>query len=68
MLKRLDPWKGMFIISSGKLILTNACLTNLPMYMMGFYMLPIQIFLAGSWWSVQISYGQMDYAVQTENP
>ena len=26
--------------SGGKLILTNSCLSNLPMYMMGFYMLP----------------------------
>lgn len=40
MFKRLDPWKGKFMTSGGKLILTNSCLTNLPMYMMGFYMLP----------------------------
>jgi hypothetical protein len=40
MLKRLDPWKGKFMTSGGKLILTNSCLTNLPMYIMGFYMLP----------------------------
>jgi hypothetical protein len=40
MLKRLDPWKGKFMTSGGKLIWTNSCLSNLPMYMMGFYMLP----------------------------
>lgn len=40
MIKRLDPWKGKFMISGGKLILTNTCLSNLPMYVMGFYMLP----------------------------
>jgi hypothetical protein len=40
MLKRLDPWKGKFMTLGGKLILTNSCLTNLPMYIMGFYMLP----------------------------
>ena len=40
MMKRLDPWKGKFMSSGGKLILTNSCLTNLPMYTMGFYMLP----------------------------
>lgn len=38
--KRLDPWKGKFMTSGGKLILTNSYLTNLPMYVMGFYMLP----------------------------
>ena len=40
MVKRLDPWKGKFMTSGGKLILTNSCLSNLPMYVMGFYMLP----------------------------
>jgi hypothetical protein len=40
MTKRLDPWKGKFMTSSGKLILTNSCLSNLPMYVMRFYMLP----------------------------
>jgi len=40
MFKRLDPWKGKFMTSGGKLILTNSCLSNLPMYVMGFYMLP----------------------------
>lgn len=40
MIKRLDPWKGKFITSGGELILTNTCLSNLPMYVMGFYMLP----------------------------
>lgn len=40
LIKTLDPWKGKFMTSGGKLILTNTCLSNLPMYMMGFYMLP----------------------------
>jgi len=39
-LKRLDPWKGKFMTSGGKLMLTNTCLSNLPMYVMGFYLLP----------------------------
>jgi hypothetical protein len=37
MLKRLDPWKGRFLTSGGHQILTNSCLTNIPMYCMGFY-------------------------------
>jgi hypothetical protein len=39
MRKRLDPWKGTLLSSGGKLILTNSCLTSLPMYTMGFYLL-----------------------------
>jgi hypothetical protein len=39
MLKRLDPWKGRFLTSGGKQILTNSCLSNIPMYCMGFYSL-----------------------------
>jgi hypothetical protein len=40
MIKRLDPWKGKYMTSGGKLILTNTCLSSLPMYVMGFYFLP----------------------------
>lgn len=40
MIKRLDPWKGKHMTSGGKLILTNTCLSSLPMYVMGFYFLP----------------------------
>jgi hypothetical protein len=40
MRKRLDPWKGKHMSSGGKLILTNSCLTSLPIYTMGFYLLP----------------------------
>jgi hypothetical protein len=40
MIKRLDPWKEKFMTSGGKLILTNTCLSSLPMYAMGFYFLP----------------------------
>jgi hypothetical protein len=32
MRKRLDPWKGKHMSSGGKLILTNSCLTSLPIY------------------------------------
>jgi hypothetical protein len=40
MRKRLDPWKRKHLSSGGKLILTNSCLTSLPMYTMAFYLLP----------------------------
>jgi hypothetical protein len=40
MTKRLDPWKGKHLSSGGKLILTNSCLSSLPIYTMGFYLLP----------------------------
>jgi hypothetical protein len=40
MRKRLDPWKSKHLSSGGKLILTNSSLTSLPMYTMGFYLLP----------------------------
>jgi hypothetical protein len=40
MIKRLDPWKGKHMTSGGRLILTNSCLSSLPMYVMGFYSLP----------------------------
>lgn len=40
MMKMLDPLKGKFMTSGGMLILANSCLSNLPMYVMGFYMLP----------------------------
>jgi hypothetical protein len=40
MRKRLDPWKGKHLSSGGGLILTNSCLSSLPMYCMGFYLLP----------------------------
>jgi len=38
--KRLDPWKSKTLSSGGRLVLTNSCLTSLPMYTMGFYLLP----------------------------
>lgn len=40
MSKRLDPWKGKHLSSGGRLVLTNSCLSSLPMYTMGFYLLP----------------------------
>lgn len=35
--KRLDPWKGKYNSSGARLILSNTCLSSLPIYMMGFY-------------------------------
>jgi hypothetical protein len=43
MRKRLDLWKGKHLSSGGKLILTNSCLTSLPMYTMGFFLLPKKV-------------------------
>ena len=37
MINRLDPWKGKHITSGGKHILTNSCLSSIPIYCMGFY-------------------------------
>jgi hypothetical protein len=39
MTKRLDPWKGRFLTSRGRQILTNTCLSSIPLYCMGFYWL-----------------------------
>jgi hypothetical protein len=41
--KRLDPWKGKHLSKGGRLILTNSCLSSLPTYTMGFYLLPKDI-------------------------
>jgi hypothetical protein len=41
MIKWLDPWKGNNITSEGKLILTYSCLTSLPIFGLGFYLLAI---------------------------
>lgn len=38
MMNRLDPWKGKYNSSGGNLVLTNTCLSSLPIYMMGFYL------------------------------
>lgn len=40
MRKRLDPWKGKNLTSRGRLTLTDSCLSSLPMYIMGFYLIP----------------------------
>ena len=39
MVKRLDAWKGKFLTSGGRQILTNSCLSSIPLYCMGFYLL-----------------------------
>jgi hypothetical protein len=41
--KRIPPWKGKFMSSGGRLILTNSSLSSLPIYTMGFYLLPLGI-------------------------
>jgi hypothetical protein len=38
--KRIPPWKGKLMSSGARLILSNSCLSSLPTYIMGFYMLP----------------------------
>jgi len=45
MRKRLDPWKGRNLSLGGRLVLTNSCLSSLPMYTMGFYLLPKSVHL-----------------------
>lgn len=39
MRNRLDPWKGKNLTYGGRHILTNACLSSMPTYCMGFYLL-----------------------------
>jgi hypothetical protein len=39
--KRIPPCKGKKSSSGGRLILTNSCLSSLPIYTMGFYLLPL---------------------------
>jgi hypothetical protein len=36
---RVDPWKGLFLALAGRLELTNSCLSSLPMFAMGIYLL-----------------------------
>jgi hypothetical protein len=36
---RVDPWQGLFLASAGRLELTNSCLSSLPMFAMGIYLL-----------------------------
>jgi hypothetical protein len=38
--KRVPPWKGKLMSSRARLILSNSCLSSLPTYTMGFYLLP----------------------------
>jgi hypothetical protein len=39
MIKRLDPWKGKMLTSGGRQLLTNSCLSSIPLYCMGFCLL-----------------------------
>ncbi|KAK1607772.1 hypothetical protein QYE76_031445 [Lolium multiflorum] len=36
---RVDPWQGIFLALAGRLELTNSCLSSLPMFPMGIYLL-----------------------------
>jgi hypothetical protein len=38
--KRIPPWKGKFMSSGRRPILTNSSLSSLPTFTMGFYLLP----------------------------
>jgi len=38
MINRLDPWKGKMLTSGGKQ-LNNTCLSSIPLYCIGFYLL-----------------------------
>jgi hypothetical protein len=39
--KRLDGWKGSSLSLGGRLVLINSCLSNLPIYAMSVYWLPV---------------------------
>jgi hypothetical protein len=36
---RVEPWWGKFMSSGGRLILSNSCLTSLPVFVMGMFLL-----------------------------
>jgi hypothetical protein len=38
--KMIPPWKGKLMSSGARLTLSNSCLSSLPTYTMGFYLLP----------------------------
>jgi hypothetical protein len=40
LLKRLDGWQGASLSYGGRLTLINACLSNIPTYVMSMYLLP----------------------------
>ena len=37
---RAEPWQGRFTSKGSKTILIDSCISSLPMYMMGLYILP----------------------------
>ena len=41
LMKRLDGWKGSSLSLGGRLVLINSCLSNLPVYAMSMYWLPV---------------------------
>ena len=40
---RADPWQGRFTLKGSKTVLIDSCISSLPMYMMGLYILPASI-------------------------
>jgi hypothetical protein len=43
LLKRLDGWKGSSLSLGGRLVLINSCMSNLLVYAMSMYWLPVSI-------------------------
>jgi hypothetical protein len=41
--KRLDGWKGSVLSLGGRLVLINSCLSNLPVYAMSMFLLPVSV-------------------------
>jgi hypothetical protein len=42
-MKRLDGWKGSSLSLGGRLFLINSCLSNLTVYAMSMYWLPVSV-------------------------
>lgn len=40
---KLSSWKGMFLSIGGKVTLLNSVLTNLPIYQLSFYKIPVKM-------------------------
>jgi hypothetical protein len=41
--KRLSTWKGKLLSSGGRLVLINSVLSNIPIFMMSFFEVPIGV-------------------------
>jgi hypothetical protein len=64
LMKRLDGWKGSALSLGGRLTLIHSCLSNLLIYTMSMYLLPVsppeKVLLARGRPEEEISLGQMD--------